>query len=207
MKYIRIFLLIVVCGAVLAVGTWCLLGWIVSRSFRVATAEPSFQQLSDVLQASVGGTLTRGDIRFRPNTTTGAGAMAFYSKNPQALQQDKQYFKTWSSALFIANTFLKGRRVAGWASSESAAEIGRSEKTDSWGHPFCIRVDAQRAVVVSAGPKAIGSLDCTTLNLSDSELSQMAQGRLNPHASGGLILILNKANVTGQYLRPYTPKS
>ncbi len=154
------------------------------------------RHLADVLEASVGSTLARGDAQLQPGTATSEGALAFYQKNPQALQPDKRYFETWHSALAIADAGRKSEHQLGrWESSTAATWIAPSQRTDAWGHAFCVQSDQQQTIVVSPGPQALSSLDCNSLKVSDDELVQMPQGRLNPHASGALILFVKKSGV------------
>ena len=198
MKYARIVLVVIASAAVLAVGIWCFLGWTVNRAFTSAAQDGSFQKLSDVVQAAVGSTLARGDVRLKPGETMGQGALAFYQKNPQALQRDKSYFQTWHRALAIADAGRKGEHQLGrWESSAAATWIGPSQKTDAWGHAFCVESDQTQTIVVSPGPQALSSLDCNTLRISEDELAQMPQSRLNPHASGALILFVKRSSGDG----------
>lgn len=101
MKYIRISLVVVAALAVLGVAGWYFVGWSLDRAFQSATREGGgLRQLGDVLEASVGSTLARGDVRLQPGEATNQGALpgalAYYQKNPQALQRDKKYFETWA---------------------------------------------------------------------------------------------------------------
>jgi hypothetical protein len=97
-----------------------------------------------VLEASVGSTLARGDVRLQPGEATNQGALpgalAYYQKNPQALQRDKKYFETWHSTLAIADAGRKREhQLVRWESSTTASWIAPSQKTDAWGHAFCVR--------------------------------------------------------------------
>jgi hypothetical protein len=195
MKYIRIALVVVASLAVLGIAGWYFIGWSMNQAFQPAVKEGGgLRQLAEVLKASVGGTLARGDVRLQPGEATDQGALAFYQKNPQALQHDKRYFETWHSALAIADAGRKGVHELGqWESSTAATWIAPSQKRDAWGHAFCVESDQQRTVVVSPGPQALSSLDCNTLKVSGDELAIMPQARLNPHASGALILFLKRS--------------
>jgi hypothetical protein len=195
MKYIRIFVMVVASLAVLGIAGWFFVGWSISRAFQPAMKEGGgFRQLADVLQASVGSTLARGDAQLQPGRAPGEGALAFYQKNPQSLQRDKRYFETWHSALAIADTGRKSEHQLGrWENSTAATWIAPSQRTDAWGHAFCVQSDQRQTIVVSPGPQALSSLDCKSLKVSEDELAQMPQGRLNPHASGALILFVKKS--------------
>lgn len=195
MKYIRIFLVVVASLAVLCIAGWLFVGWSISRAFQPAMNEDGgLRQLSDVLEASVGSTLARGDAQLELGKAAGEGALAFYQRNPQALQRDKRYFETWHSALAIADAGRKGEHQLGrWESSTAASWVASSQRTDAWGHAFCVQSDQQETIVVSPGPQALSSLDCNSLKITGEELAQMPQGRLNPHASGALILFVKKS--------------
>jgi hypothetical protein len=197
MKYIRIFLVVVASLAVLCIAGWLFVGWSINQAFQPAVKEGGgLRQLADVLEASVGSTLARGDAQLQPGRATGEGTLAFYQKNPQALQRDKRYFETWHSALAIADAGRKSEHQLGrWESSTAATWVAPSQKTDAWGHAFCVQSDQQETIVVSPGPQALSSLDCNSLKVSEDELGQMPQGRLNPHASGALILFVRKSGV------------
>lgn len=152
------------------------------------------RKVVDVAEATIGGTLARGDVRLKPEKSTGEGALAFYEKNPQTLQRDKKYFETWHKALAIADAGRKAEHQAGhWESSAAEIWVGPSQRTDAWGHAFCVQSDPQETIVVSPGPHAVSSLDCDTLKLSEDELEKLPQGRLNPHASGALILFVKRS--------------
>jgi hypothetical protein len=81
-----------------------------------------------------------------------------------------------------------------WESSTAASWIAPSQRTDAWGHAFCVQSDQQETIVVSPGPQALSSLDCNNLKVTGKELAQMPQGRLNPHASGALILFVKRSD-------------
>jgi hypothetical protein len=192
MKYIRITLVVLAALAVLGVAGWYFVGWSLNRAFQSAAQDGGgLRKVVDVAEATVGSTLARGDVRLQPGKASGEGALAFYDKNPQALQRDKRYFETWHSALAIADAGRKGEHQLGrWESSTAATWVAPSQKTDAWGHAFCVQSDQQATIVVSPGPQALSSLDCNSLKVSEDELGQMPQGRLNPHASGALILFV-----------------
>ncbi len=196
MKYLRISLMVVAALAVLGVAGWYFVGWSLNKAFQSAAPEGGgLRKVVDATEATVGGTLARGDVRLQPGKASGEGALAFYEKNPQALQRDKKYFETWHSALAIADAGRKGEQKPGrWESSTAASWIAPSQRTDAWGHAFCVQSDQQETIVVSPGPQALSSLDCNNLKVTGKELAQMPQGRLNPHASGALILFVKKAS-------------
>ena len=195
-KYIRISLVVLVVLVVLGVAGRYFVEWSLSRAFQPAMKEGGgLRQLTDVLEASVGSTLARGDARLQPGEAPGQGALAYYQKNPQALQRDKKYFETWHSALAIADAGRKGEQKLGrWESSTAASWIAPSQRNDAWGHAFCVQSDQQETIVVSPGPQALSSLDCNSLKITGDELAQLPQGRLNPHASGALILFVRKTS-------------
>ncbi len=191
MKYVRIVLVVVASLAVLGVAGWYLIGWSVSRAFKSPTQEGDFRRLFDAVEASIGSTLAPADVQLRPGKAAGEGALAFYQKNPQALQRDRKYFETWSSALAIADAGRKcEHQTSRWESSTALRWIAPLQRTDSWGHAFCVQSDHQQTIVVSPGPQALSSLDCSTLKVSEDELAKMPRGRLNPHSSGVLILFV-----------------
>jgi hypothetical protein len=133
-KYIRVILVVVAALAVLGVAGRYFLEWSLNRAFQPAMKEGGgLRQLADVLEASVGSTLARGDARLQPGEATGQGALAYYQKNPQALQRDKKYFETWHSALAIADAGRKSEHQQGqWVSSAAANWIAPSQRADAW---------------------------------------------------------------------------
>lgn len=197
MKYLRIFFIVTGSLAVLGAAGWFLVGWTISGAFEPGLKEGGgLRQLADVLEASVGNTLARGDARLQPGQPRGEGALAYYQKNPEALRRDKKYFETWHSALAIADAARNGEQKLGqWESTTAASWITPSQRTDAWGHAFCVQSDQQETIVVSPGPQALSSLDCNSLKVTGKELTQMPQGRLNPHASGALILYVKRSRV------------
>jgi len=170
MKRVHVVLIIVAAVAVLGVGVWYFAIWSVKGAFESA-AQQGFEPLAGVLKATVGGTIARGDIRFELNSgAESSGAIDLYRNNPQALQRDKEYFDTWSSAMAIAReTLQRGHQFTKWQSSQNLAWIPPPHRTDGWGHAFCVKSDQQHTILVSPGPQALSSLDCSTLKLSDDE--------------------------------------
>src|ERR1700683_3030707 len=164
-KYIPAVLLGVATLVLLGVAGRYFLIWSLDRAF-----EPAIKQggavghLQDVLKATVGRTLARGDVRLQLGQSTDAGALDYYEKNPQALQRDKKYFETWYSALSITNAARKEKHQPDhWETSVSAAWIAASDRTDAWGHAFCVRSNQSQIIVLSPGPRAMSSFDCDTL--------------------------------------------
>lgn len=94
MRYIRIAFVVVAAVAMLGVAGWYFVGWSINRAFQSATQEGGgLRKVVDMAETTVGSTLARGDVRLQPGEATGGGALAFYQKNPQALQRDKKYFE------------------------------------------------------------------------------------------------------------------
>ena len=194
-RRVRITILSIASLVVLGVAGWLLAGWGTKRAFESAFQNGGFSQLSDVLEATVGATLARSDSRLQLGpATNNAAPMEYYRRNPQQLQLDKKYFQTWRSALAIADSSRAGGyQINGWQSSRDISWIPVPSRTDSWGHNFCVQSTPVQAIVVSPGPQALTSLDCRGLKLPEEELAKMPEGRLNPHASGGLILVVRRA--------------
>ena len=192
MKNVRIFLLAITLLVVFGLGGWYLALWMTSRAFQSAAEEGDFQKLFAVVEASVGGKLATGDLQLQRREILGDGAFAFYQKNPEALQRDRKYFETWSSALAIAEAGREREHetTSRWESSARLGWIAPTHRTDSWGHAFCVESDQKLTIVMSPGPLAVSSLDCDSLKLSQDELSKMSQGTLNLHSSGALILFV-----------------
>ncbi len=193
-KYIRIILVAIVAIAALIVAKPYFIEWFLKGAFQPAMEEGGgFQKLADVLEASVGSTLARGDVRLQPGEAVGKGALGYYQENPQALQRDKKYFETWRSALTIADAGRKREHQLGrWESSTAVGWVAPSQRTDAWGHAFCIKSDQQQTIVLSPGPQALSSLDCNALKIPEEDLARMPQSRLNPLASGALVLFVKR---------------
>lgn len=195
-KYTRPVVIVVATLALLGVAGRYFLAWSLDRAFEPALKKGgAVDHLKDVLEATVGSTLARGDARRQPGQSTDAGALNYYDKNPQALQRDKKYFQTWYSALSISDAVRKGgRQLDNWETSASAAWIAPSDRTDAWGHAFCVRSDRDHIIVLSPGPQALSSLQCNTLRIPEEQLAQMPEARLNPIGSGALILLVKAAS-------------
>ena len=132
MKRVHVVLIIVAAVAVLGVGVWYFAIWSVKGAFESA-AQQGFEPLAGVLKATVGGTIARGDIRFELNSgAESSGAIDLYRNNPQALQRDKEYFDTWSSAMAIAReTLQRGHQFTKWQSSQKSC-LDSSATQDRW---------------------------------------------------------------------------
>jgi len=192
MKYIRVILVVVASLAVLGVAGWYFVRWNLNRSLQRVSREGGFRKLLDVAEASVGSAAARDDVHPQRGNAADEGALDYYQKNPQALQRDKKNFETWSSALLIADAAHKGGvETSGWRSSATLSWIPASRRADAWGRAFCVESDRQRAIVVSPGPQALSSLDCSTLKVPNDDLARMRRGMLNRHPSGVLIVFLD----------------
>jgi hypothetical protein len=195
MKYVRILLIVAVSLALVGMVGWLFIGWSINQAFKPALKEGGgLRQLSDVLEGSIGSTLARGDARLKMGEAVGEGALVYYQKNAHELQLDKKYFETWRSALSIADAARRSNHDLGqWETSTEASWISPSQKADAWGHAFCVQSGPHVITIVSAGPQAISSLDCKTLNITAEELARMPQARLNPRPSGALMLFVRKS--------------
>lgn len=197
-KYIPIVLVVVAALAALGVAGRYFVEWSLNRAFQQATKEGGgLRQLGDVLEASAGSTLARSDVRLQREIAN-QGTLAYYQRNPQALQRDKKYFETWHSALAIADIGRKSEHQLGrWESSTTASWIAPSRRTDAWGHAFCVHSDQEQTIILSPGPQALSSLDCNSLKFPEKELARMPQARLNPIGSGILVLFVKKTRAAG----------
>jgi hypothetical protein len=195
MKYIRICLVAVSLLLLVGIAAWYFVGWSINRAFSPAMKDGGgLRQLANVLEASMGSTLARGDVRMQAGETEGTGVLGAYQKNPEALQRDRKYFEAWHSALALADAMRKNEHLGPWESSAAIAWLSPSQRTDAWGHAFCVRSDQAQTIVLSPGPQALSSLDCNTLKVPEEGLARMPQGRLNPIDSGALILFVKKAS-------------
>jgi hypothetical protein len=156
--------------------------WNLSRSFR----RVDWNGLQESVQAPLGEALTA-----RPTAQTGPGAIQFYREHPEAMQRDASYVITWRSATVLGNS-VRGhqQQLSGWTSSADLARTPPDGRTDAWGHTFCVRSSAKRLAVVSPGPEAPASFDCSTLTITESDIATMVPGRLNIQPSGVLVLVL-----------------
>src|SRR5262245_46628772 len=156
-KHICIILVVSVAIVALGVASPYLIRWSLKRTFKPALEESGgIEKIADAMEASIGRTLARGDFRLQPGEGRSEGALNYYQKDPQALQRDKKYFETWISALAIADASGKLEHQPGrWESSASAAWVDPSQRTDAWGHAFCIRSDQQQTIILSPGPEAL----------------------------------------------------
>jgi hypothetical protein len=166
----------------------------VSRAFRSAGQGGGIQRLSDVVQASLGSTLARTDFQIPAEKTPGESAFAYYQKNSEALQRDKRYFQTWFVALNTARA-LNDHQLNNWESTADLTWIPASQKADAWGHFFCVQSSSKSNAVISPGPNALANIDCKSLTVRETNLLKLQYGRLNPDASGALILILKRSPV------------
>ena len=130
------------------------------------------------------------DARFELTANNG-GWIDHYKEHPEQLQHDKKYFETWNSAVLIASTAQKDKRRLDWNSSVGLSWILPAQKTDAWGHAFCIHSDQEQIAIVSPGPRAFASLDCSALRFSNENLAELPSGRLVSGPSGVLILHIN----------------
>jgi hypothetical protein len=150
-----------------------------------------FGPLRGLFEAVIGGTIARGDVLLRPGRTSGEGAAEFCRQHPGAFKADVAYFETWASAMMIAKLGRQQPPGEGlWQSSASAPWIPLKDRLDAWDHPFCFQTAAVGTVVVSSGADALGAFECRSLKLPGAELAKLPAGRLQPTASGALVLLL-----------------
>ncbi|HLG15425.1 MAG TPA: hypothetical protein VJH03_13125 [Blastocatellia bacterium] len=176
----------VLAAAVLSGAAYWFVMWNLGRSF----GKVDWKGLQDLFEASLGETVTGGEA-----AEPGPGAIPYYQEHPGELESDKRHFETWRSALVIASAAQEHERsIQDWTASTNIQWIAPSDRTDGWGHAFCVWSNARLTVVVSPGPRALGSFDCGTLDIPEKDLATMASGRLNVQASGALVLVLVQRN-------------
>lgn len=179
----------ILAAAVLSGAAYWFVMWNVKRSVQRA----DWHGLEGGAEASLGAVLTA-----RESAQPGPGVIPYYQEHPDELETDKRYFQTWRSAFTIAISERdREQKVEGWTSSATSRSIPPSNRTDAWGHAFCVRSSPQRIVVISPGPEALASLECATLDIPETDLANMAQNRLNLHRSGALVLVLPVQRRTG----------
>jgi hypothetical protein len=165
----------------LAVAYW-FVTWNLNRSFQKA----DWQKLQAVIEAPLGEVLT-GKLVAQP----GPGAIPYYQEHPEAVRRDQRYFEMWRSSLLIARAAREHRQAPGkWTASTDVPWISLPNRTDAWGHAFCVRLSPERTVIVSPGPQAIASLDCGTLEMTESDTARLVPNRLNVQASGALVVVV-----------------
>jgi len=191
MKHFRLILIVTVSAGLLSLCAWRLAIW--SGQGALESAMTSLAPLSDIFQAALGATVARGDVRFKAGKRS-EGVLEYYQKNPERVDIDKRYFRTWQTALAIGHLMsTKRHKVDHWTASEDLPWIPTSDRNDAWGHYFCIKSDLDAVIVLSAGSDAVASIDCRTLQLSAHDVRGGPYGRLNRHRSGVLVLIARHA--------------
>lgn len=189
--------------AVLSGAVYCFALRNLNKGFQKADSQAP-QAFQDLLEAAggrfaTGATGSEGieatpgtENFFNPPTHVGQGLVEYYQRHPGEFERDKRYFETYLSAFAIARTMQAGEQTVNrWTASTDLKWISPSNRTDPWGHPFCVRSSPQRIVVVSPGMQASGPLDCQTLDLPEKDLAKMASARLNVQASGALVFVLS----------------
>ena len=179
-KYIRILLVIVVSLAVLGMAGRYFIGWSLSGAFQPAMKESGgFRQLTDVVEASVGSTLTRGDARLQPGEAAGQDTLAYYQRHSKRCNVIKNTSRLGTLPWLLLTQSVRVEQKQGrWESSTAASWIAPSQKIDAWRHTFCVQSDPQKTIVVSPGPQALRSLDCNSLKIAGEEVAQLPQVRL-----------------------------
>jgi len=183
-----IFGVTIVCG----LGVFYIAVWSVNGAFN-AVADQNYEPLSSVLMAVAGHDIVQGNVESQARVDS-HGAIEYYRQHPKELLTDKLYFQSWRSATTLADAMiLQGRQTNHWESSAQLPDIGTQQKIDSWGHNFCVFSNEQEVIVVSPGSKALGSLDCGSVNIAASDLKTMRENILNTDDSGALVLIRKKS--------------
>jgi hypothetical protein len=192
MKIKKVLLVLVLAAPILGIGVWYFAMWSIRGAFD-SVADRNFEPISGALEAVIGSTIARGSLQMPAVKSIRPGAIPFYVQAPAAMQEDKKFFLTWHSALFIADsTVRQGYHSGQWQDSSQLLWIPPPQRHDAWGHDFCVYSDDQKSVVISAGPQALSALDCGTVRVSDFELAKMRNARLVPKPSGAVIMVTKK---------------
>src|SRR5262249_40405636 len=118
--------------AILTGATYWFIRWNLNKSLQ----KMDWEDLGSVIEAPVGSFVSTT----KSPQQRGPGALQYYQEHPDELERDKRYFQTWRSAFTIAISERdRGQEVEGWRSSASFQSIPPSNRTDAWGHTFCVR--------------------------------------------------------------------
>jgi hypothetical protein len=120
-----------------------------------------------------------------------------YENNPGAFQSDARLFDTWVSAAQIGEDTLKKTLPGSWVRSSAHADyLLRTNRTDPWGHSFCLLRRNNTLVVVSAGPKALSSPICRDIKINAQELAGLPRSKLIETPAGNLIFVIDRERVS-----------
>jgi hypothetical protein len=125
------------------------------------------------------------------------GYLKAYESNPAGFQSDSQLFDAWVSSAKIGEDTLKNTLPGSWARSSTDADyLLRTDRTDPWGHSFCLLRRGDTLVVVSAGPKALSSPTCKDIKIAGQELARIPRKKLIETPAGNLIFVLDQERVS-----------
>jgi hypothetical protein len=124
------------------------------------------------------------------------GYLDAYERDPAAFQSDSRLFDTWVSSTQIGEETLKDTLPGSWVRSSADADyLPRTNRTDPWGHSFCLLRRSDTLVVVSAGPKAFGPPTCRDIKITAIELTELPRRKLIETPAGNLVFVLDQERV------------
>jgi hypothetical protein len=125
------------------------------------------------------------------------GYLEAYQNNPAAFQSDARLFDTWVSSARIGEDTLKKTLPGSWVRSSADSDyLLRTNRTDPWGHSFCLLRRNNTLVVVSAGPKALISPVCRDIKITREELTALPRKKLIETPAGNLIFVFDQEQVS-----------
>jgi hypothetical protein len=120
-----------------------------------------------------------------------------YERNPAAFQSDSRLFDTWVSSAQIGEDTLKNTLPGSWVRSSADADyLVRANRTDPWGHSFCLLRRRYTLVIVSAGPKALSSPTCRDIKITGEDLAGLPRNKLIETPAGNLIFVIDQKRVS-----------
>jgi len=125
------------------------------------------------------------------------GYLDAYEHDPAGFQSDSRLFDTWVSSTHIGEETLKNTLTGSWVRSSAEADyLPRTDRTDQWGHSFCLLRRSDTLVVVSAGPKALGPPTCRDIKITAIELTELPRKKLIETPAGNLVFVLDQERVS-----------
>lgn len=177
---------VIALGAVLllAVAGWFLVGYSVRRAF----SKTSFEPLETITKAAASDIVV---IRQKGKETPPLveSYAATYERDPAKVEANAKFSEAWFAAGSLADAVFENGPNGNWvqrADELPAAVVGN--RTDPWGHPFCLLRRDDVVVVLSAGPAAQAAPTCKDIPVKASALAQLPRGRMIETPRGALLL-------------------
>jgi len=171
-------------GLLVVVAGWFLVDYSLGRALTRANFEP-LETMAKAVASDI--IVIRQKGKEAPRRSE--GILEAYQRNPEKVQADAKLSQAWFAASSLADAVFKNGPNGNWVQrADEMATAGTGNRTDPWGHPFCVLRRDDVVVILSAGPAAQATPTCKNVPLEASELARLPRWRMIETPRGTLLL-------------------